>query len=264
MKKHISKIIFVDDDFVSEFKSKDLSGYHNFIKTPLDTQIIALSSQSDIDELLDQNVLSPAQIRAGNVVVKSPCRENYFVSLPDLSEDIAVRKYDIFNAFCIALGAKRVFIEHFEFSDYNVSLTENINVNVVVKSPVVGGNADLNKNKNSRTADAVKKKVGVTSVAEGGSPDIEKARFIINKYGLQYDSLFESLLESCELTNNRLLSKEFLIDTSKDLEKIIDSSLKAKLNVVSRIYSLSGGGDTSTVAVETNLVAFQLKMKVEF
>lgn len=264
MNKHISKIIFVDDDFVSEFKSKDLKGYHEFIDAPLDTKIISLSSRSELDELLELDVVDAGQIRAGNIVVKSPCRANYYIPLSDLSEDVAVRKYDIFNAFCIALGAKKVSVAHFESNDYSSSFTDNTNAEASASTLAGGVQGEFNHDKSKKTAEIVEKRVGVGSDAEGGAPDIEKAKGFITKYGLQHDSLFESLLESCELTNNRLLSKEFLIDTSKDLEKIVDRSIKVRLEAMSKIYSAGGGFNASSVAIDKIFVAFQLRVKVEF
>jgi len=264
MDKHISKIIFVDNDFIDGYKSKDPTGYRDFNNPPLDTKIIQISDKDAVSDLLNSSLVDAGQIRSGNVVVKSPCRSNHFIALSDLSEDIAVRKYDIFNAFCITLGAKRVSVAHFESNDYTASLAENIDVDIKAKTFMGELDGNFNNNKNKKTTDSVEKKVCVISEAEGGSPDLEKAKAIIMKYGLQHDSLFESLYESCELTNNRLLSKEFLIDTSKDLEKLIDSSLKARLDIVGKIYSAAGGVSSLSVGIEKNLVAFQLRVKVEF
>lgn len=264
MDKHISKIIFVDNDFIDGYKSKDPAGYRDFNNPPLDTKIIQVSDNDTVSHLLDSNLVEAGQIRSGNVVIKSPCRSNHFIPLSDLSEDIAVRKYDIFHTFCMALGAKTVSVHHIESNDYTASLAEKIDADIKAKTPMGGFDANFHSGKNKKTTDAVKKKVMVVSEAKGGPPDLEKAKEIIMRYGLQHDSLFESLYELCEITNNPLSSREFFIDTSKDLEKLVDSSLKARLDVVGKIYSAGGGVSSSSVGIEKNLVAFQLRVKVEF
>jgi hypothetical protein len=264
LNKYISKIIFVDDDFVEEFKSKDLAGYKSFNNAPMDTRIVSLSSKDEIDELLQLNVVDAGQIKPGNVVVRSPYRSNFFIPLPDLSEDLAVRKYDIFNAFCISLGAKKVSVNHVELDEVTSLASGSINAGVSGSVPLVKGNAQLNINQKEEIKENLKKKVGVVSMAEGGKPDIEKAGEIIKRYNLEHDSLFESLLESCSLSNNRLLSKDFLIDTSKDMKKLVDFSMKARFDAIGKIYSVGAHYENSSTLFEENLFSFQLRVTVEF
>lgn len=264
MDKYISKIIFVDDDFMDDLKSRDLAKFGEFNNPPLDTKIISLSDDNCIHEMLQSDCFEVGQVKHGNVVIRSPCRSNYFVSLNDLSEDIAVRKYDIFHSFCLALGAKKVSISHVE-SEFFEELF-NCEANAGLSAKVMLGKAagEIQSSKSKKVSSSFDKKVGVVSEAEGGEPDMVGARKMIEKYGLHHDSLFESLYESRSLANNRLLSKEFLIDTCKDLQKLIDSSLKAKLDVVSKFYSVEGGASHTSSDEVKNLIAFQLHVKVEF
>ena len=264
MEKYISKIIFVDDELVGELKSKEMAEHNKFMKVSLDTKIISLSDDDSVRELLSLDCVDAGQIKSGNVVVKSPCRASYFIPLVDLSEDIAVRKYDIFHAFCIALGAKRVSIAHVESDAFEEHSVDETSAKMHAKTPLGKVDAKFEKCEKNRSASVFDKKVGVVSEAEGGVPDLVSARAIIDKYGLQHDSLFESLYEARGLSNNRLLSKEFLIDTSKDLEKLIDESLKAKLDVVSKLYSAGGSFISLSQNAVKSLVAFQLHVKVEF
>lgn len=264
MEKYISKIIFVDDDLVGELKSMEIAKYNDFMRVPLDTKIISLSDDESVRELLSLDCVDAGQIKSGNVVVKSPCRASYFIPLIDLSEDIAVRKYDIFHAFCIALGAKGVSISHVESDVFEEHSVHRTNTKMHAKSAVLKIYANFWKSEKNRSSSVLDKKVGVVSKAQGGNPDLVAARAIIDKYGLQHDSLFDSLYEARCLVNNRLLSKEFLIDTSKDLEKLIDESLKAKLDVVSKLYEVGGSLSSSSDNAVKSLVAFKLHVKVDF
>jgi hypothetical protein len=262
MDNHIRKIIFVDKIFLEDLNQISRRDLEEFSYPGLDTKVIELPlSPTNVDEVTA--LVDPSAIRPGSIVVR-PGYTDQFVPVDAFSEDLMNRKYGLFVQLCIALGAKNVSVSNID----NVSLGSDsemgMEAGVDVRAPLASGSAEFSSKKSGLTENVRKSIMEMKTSACGGEPDFEKADTIIRQYGLQKDSLFMDMLGMCRVTTNRLSRHELSLDFSTDVKRIFDSSIHAKIKVMSKLYEGNVDFEKAKRSVERTRTATKLSVVVQF
>lgn len=260
---YVTKVIFVDERFLEDIGQFSRKSLDEFSNPGLDTKVISLplKSPSEVEKL--SRMIDVSAICPGSIVVK-PAYSDQFVSIETFSEDLVNGKYDCFVQLCIALGAKKVVISNVEA--VNLSKDENAKTLAGLDAGGVlgGGGVELKNERSSQANDIAKSVREIKTEAQGGEPDIALAEEIIRKYGLNKDPLFTGMLNMCRTVNNRLRKHEFSLDFSKDVKRVFDASIEAKIKLMSEFYKGSGTFERARHSIETTRTATKLSIMVDF
>lgn len=262
IKPYTQKIFFVDQNFLHELRESSMVDYELFVKPEVDTEVICLPVEDEVIDGLLKSV-DARDIRVGNVLLKTQYSDQ-FAPAEEFSESAALNKFLQWQSVCVALGAKSVSVKSVESSQIEAQSTASLDVNLV--AGVMGNEFGAGVNHSAAEAnDALKRKMITMEVkAAGGPPDLDAAKKIMKANGLDRDSLFLSVYNMRELKSNELLSQSFILDTTGDIKKTFDSSTKAKLSAVAKLYSASV--DTSYIksSLENSKEAVKISVSVEF
>lgn len=262
MHNYVRKIIFVDKVFLEDLNQISRRDVEEFSDPGLDTRVFELPlSQMNIDEVIA--VVDPSAIRPGSIVVR-PGYTDQFVPVGDFSEDLMNRKYGLFVQLCIALGAKHVSISNIENVSLGTDGQAGMGAGLGGNTPLAGGSAEFSLQTSELEASVQKNIMQMKTSAHGGEPDFEKAEAIIQLYGLQKDSLFMDMLGMCRGTTNRLSRHELSLDLSTDVKRIFDSSIHAKIKVMSKLYEGNADFEKARRSVERTRTATKLSVVVQF
>lgn len=259
----ITKIIVVDEGFLQDLGEQSRTDLNEFSKTGMDTKVLSLPihDEKEIDAL--SRVMDIAAIRPGSVLVKGGYTDQ-FVPVETFSEELIFRKYGLFVQLCIALGARTVAISNIENVALESNASESLSLGASAGSLMAGGEAKF-KHSNSALIDQLQKcNTNFRTKAEGGKPDFAAATDLIERYGLHKDSLFMDMMGICSNANNRVTLYEVSLDFSKDVKKILDSSMQAKIKVMAKLYKGSADFEAARHCVEQNRTATKLTVVVEF
>lgn len=263
MESYISKIIIVDERFLDDLKQASITDFEDFSNPSLDTKIISLPLRDGADIAALSRVVDVSEIRPGSVLVK-PGYSDQFVAVDSFSEDLVLRKYGLFVQLCHALGAKTVSVKGITDVELEERSKMATAARLKVTGFVAGGSAELESHESILNDDLRKSIMEIRTEAHGGTADIEAAENLIAQYSLHKDSLFTDLVNMCKLTKNRLSRHELNLDFSKDVKKVFDSSIQAKVDVMGKFY---GGGidfERTRNAFAKNRTATKLSIIVEF
>ncbi|QTX22460.1 hypothetical protein [Comamonas aquatica] len=259
---YIRKIIFVDDSFLEDLRHRSISGYQQFEAPDLDTKIITLpANSSEISELV--SCMSSSDIRAGEVMVRAPYIDQ-FIPLDAFTEDCAVEKYRLWVQLCLALGAKSVSITNIEEITIESDAKSELSASISGKAPLIEGEAGFKKTDSEQHRQARQSIMRLNAVAEGSEPNLVEAERILKRHGLQGDNMFRSIFDMRSVSSNRLTKQEFSLDLTSDIKKVMNASLKAKVKVMSELYSGRIEIDSVKKALEKGSSALKLSVTVEF
>lgn len=260
---YISKIIVVDQPFLDDLKQTSVTDLRIFTDPDIDTKVITLPLRSaeEVVELIQY--MDASEIRPGRVLVK-PGYSSQFVSVDSFSEDIVFRKYSLFVQLCIALGAKKVAISSIEDVSLEASDTSSVSAEASAAAPIAKAEASVKTEKSALNDEVRKSIMRLNTEAHGGEPNLEEANRILERHGLQKDALFADMYHLCRVSTNRLHSHEVTLDFSKDVKRIFDSSMQAKIKVMSKLYKGRAEFDSAQKSLERNRSATKLSVRVEF
>lgn len=256
------KIFFVDKDFLEDLKEDSLTEYKEFTRPQADTQIIQLPAPTEqLNELI--TYMPPSEIRVGNILAKTGYTDQ-FGPIDEFAEDHAFRKYSLWVQLCLALGARKVSINNSEDVLIESQSTLDLDVNASGKTPIASAVSGLKHGSNELNDEINKKILGLVAEATGGLPDLVAAEEMLKQYGLFKDDMFRSIFEMRKLTSNQLIKHEFTLDLTKDMKRMFDSSTKAKLLAMSRIYKGRIDVSVANKSLEKSRMAKKLSVVVVF
>lgn len=262
IKPYTQKIFFVDEHFLTELRESSQIEYERFMKTELDTQIICLPVEDEVIDGLLKSV-DARDIRAGNVLLKTQYSDQ-FAPAEEFSESAAINKFLQWQSVCVALGAKSVSVKSVESTQVEEQSTTSLDANLVA-GIMANELSAAGNHSTARANDALKSKMVTMEVkAVGGPPDLEAAKEIMTKNGLARDSLFQSVCNMREVSSNQLLSQSFMLDTTGDIKKTFDSSTKAKLSAIAKLYNASADMSFVENSLEKSKEAVKISVSVEF
>lgn len=257
------KVFFVDNEFLCELKEASIAKYEYFQQPSLDTQIINLS-------IIDENAINKLHllmdvehIRPGNVLVKTQY-SNQFSPIDCFDEDVTLKKFMLWQLLCMALGAKQVSVNSVESilidSDSSAEYSAYAELKMPVGSGVIGGNYSAR----SSTENLKKKMMEMKAKATGSLPDLTAADEILTKNGLIRDDLFRSIRDMRSFPSNQLIQQHFTLDMTKDVKKMFDSSMTAKLGVVAQFYKARFDVSAIEKSLEKSKEAIKVTVSVDF
>lgn len=260
---HIQKVIFVDEDFLDELKQNSVTDFREFGKSELDTQVIQLPLPSNtLGELT--KFVHVSEVRAGAVLVK-PDYSDRFISIDSFTEGHAERKYRLWVLFCMALGAKKVSVKNIEEVNIDSDEENSLSGQLSGRIYTVGKAEAAVKMDGRKTYDEARSSImSLHAEASGGAPDLEKAMQILRDNGLERDDMFKRMYEMRSFTSNSLLRHEFSLDTSSDFKRVLDDSLKAKVELMGKIYKGKAEFAKMRKSLERASTALKLTVLVDF
>lgn len=262
IESYIQKVIFVDAPFLESLKQKSITEFKAFNETELDTKIIKLPLQSeDVDKLVKH--AHPSEIRPGNIIVK-PDYSDKFMSVDSFAASHAERKYRLWVLLCVALGARRVSVTNIEEVSLEMEDMSSTSAQVDATSPVAKGEASFKSVQSGQNDDARKSIMNIKVEASGGDPDVAAAERILSEHGLHNDDMFRRMYDMRCLKNNSVSKQDFSLDLSTDVKRVFDSSLKAKITAMSKLYGGSAGFEKVRNSIEKGRSALKLTVSVEF
>lgn len=262
IKPYTSKVFIVDDIFINDLKEHSQTEYALFTEPSIDTEILRLPLKPEEIESVT-HLISPSEIHAGNIVVK-PTYSNEFVPIGEVSEDVVLRKYSLFVQLCVLLGAQKVTITNLEGIQLDSSNDMKSSLGIAGGGPGISANASAEINQSNLSKNLQESLMQLNTEADGGDPDIEAAKALINQCGLSRDTLFSGLLTMCQARSNKLRRHEVTLDSSRDVSRIFDLSMGAKLEVMSKLYKGKAEFEHTRKSVEQSKLATRLSITVEF
>lgn len=263
IKSYVGKLIFVDDPFLSELREYSETEFSSFMNPVVDTKIINISSESDsyIEDLV--NYVDPSELRPGNIVMK-PAYSSRFVSVDCFAEDIVYRKYSLFVQLCIALGAKSVSVNGIQGVSIEASSSEGFGLSGGASSPIAKAHVGVEVERSSLSAHVEKSIYSLNTTACGGEPNISESDSIISRYGLGHDPLFVDIFNMRRIVTNGLIKHEVSLDFSNDVKRSFDSNMKARVEMMSKLYGANADVQKAQASFEKNRVATKLSVVVDF
>lgn len=262
IERFVNKVIFVDSQFLENLGQISRTDLDDFNHPGFDTRVVSLPLPTSMIEELT-SIIDPSSIRTGTIVVR-PGYSDQFVPLDSFSEDLVYRKYGLFVQLCIALGARKVSITNIEDVTLGASEEAGISAELNAGAPLGKSEAKYHSNQSSLTADFRKSIMELKTEAHGGQPNLGVAEDLIRQYGLQKDSLFTYMLNMCKVPTNMLSRHELSLDFSTDVKKVFDSSIQAKIRVMSKLYQGKADFERVRQSVERTTTATKLSIVVEF
>lgn len=259
---HIQKVIFVDKPFLISLEQDSITNFRAFSSAELDTQIIALPLSSEaVTEVV--KYVHPSDVRPGAILVK-PDYSDRFISLDAFADSHAERKYRLWILLCLALGAKRVSVTNIEEVGVESDDAVATGLQMEGKTPVAQASVGV-KTSHSTHQDEIRKSImNIVAEAKGGAPDLERAKSILREHGLERDDMFRRMYDMRCLGVNSVIKQEFSLDMSSDVKRMFDSSLKAKVKLMSKLYGGSVDFEKSHKSLEKARTALKLTVVVEF
>ena len=132
------------------------------------------------------------------------------------------------------------------------------------KAPLVEGEVGFKKSDSEQNREVRQSIMRLNAVAEGSEPNLVEAERILKRHGLQGDNMFRSIFDMRSVSSNRLTKQEFSLDLTSDIKKVMNASLKAKVKVMSELYSGRIEIDSVKKALEKGSSALKLSVTVEF
>lgn len=262
IESYIQKVIFVDAPFLERLKQKSITDFRAFNETELDTKIIKLPLRSEeVSELV--KYVNSSEIRPGNIIVK-PDYSDKFLSVESFTESHAERKYGLWVLLCVALGAKRVSVTNIEKISTEMEDVSLTSAQMDATVPVAKGETSFKSGQSSRNDDAHESIMNIKVEASGGDPDVAAAERILSEHGLHNDDMFRRMYDMRCLKNNSVSKQDFSLDLSTDVKRVFDSSLKAKITAMSKLYGGSAGFEKVRNSIEKGRSALKLSVSVEF
>lgn len=259
---YTQKIIFVDQPFMEELKHASITSFQSFEAPDLDTKVITLPLTASNETELMHHV-NACDVRPGSVLVK-PGYTDQFVTLDEFTDDHAKNKFDVWLQLCVALGAKKVDVTNIEEVSLEAEEHSSVSADINGKSHFGSLNAGI-KDRDSSQSEQVRQSIMKLKVAAtGGEPDFQAADRILNQYGVHKEPMFKSLYNMRSVGSNTLLKHEFSLDMSTDVKKVLNASLKAKLEVMSKICEGRAEFDRARTSMEKGRTALKLTVTVEF
>lgn len=262
IESYTDKLIFVDDQFMRDLDEASATELITFENPDPDTKIITLPLSTDKLKELEKHI-DISEVKVGNILVK-PSYSNMFIRIEDFAEDYTIRKYRLWLQLCVALGAKKVNVSNIESVIIDTGEDFTLNAEAEGKVPGNSGKADLSHKKSSREDELKKTIMNFSAEASGSTPNLAAAEKILQRYKLYNDDMFVSLYEMRELDFNPLKKHDFELDFSKDLKKVFDTSVKAKLDIMSKVYKGKVGFDSQKQAFKNARTAIKITICVEF
>lgn len=262
LESYVTKIFFVDQTFMDDLKERSLSDYEEFNSPAVDTRIVTLPlSNEQIGELAE--VVDASAIRAGSIVVKPKFSQD-FVPVDEFTEDMVLRKYSLFVQLCVLLGAKSVSISSVE----GVALDSSAHAIAKGEASIggIGVSADASvRAANSSLSQSLQASImQLNTQARGGEPDLIAAQDLLGRHGLQRDALFNGLFSMRQSRSNQLQRHAITLDFAKDASRVFDSSMDARINVMSKLYKGKAEFEQTKKSVERNRISARLNVLVEF
>lgn len=261
---HIQKVIFVDEPFLTALKEGSITNFRAFTQPELDTQIVQLPlNPEQINEM--KQVAHLSEVRAGAILVK-PDYNDRFMTIESFSDGHAERKYRLWVLLCLALGAKKVSVTNIEGVDVTSDEESSWSANAAAKSKPLGASLDAGV-KNASSQQQGEKRNAIMKIAaeaSGGEPDLKRALQILQENGLDRDDMFKRLYDMRSFTGNALITHTFSLDTSSDFKRVLDDSLKAKVELMSKVYGGKAEFAKTRKSLEKASTALKLTVMVEF
>lgn len=262
LESYVTKVFFVDQTFMDDLKERSLPDYEEFNKPAVDTRIVTLPlSKEQIGELTE--VVDSSAIRAGSIVVKPKFSQD-FVPVEEFTEDMVLRKYSLFVQLCVLLGAKSVSISSVE----GVAMDSSARTSVTGEASIggVGGSASASaRAANSSLSQSLQASImQLNTQASGGDPDLIAAQDLLGRHGLHRDALFNGLFSMRQSKSNKLQRHAITLDFAKDASRVFDSSMDARINVMSKLYKGKAEFEQTKKSVERNRITARLNVLVEF
>ena len=260
---YIRKIILVDQQFLDDLQCTSITDYTEFSTPALDTHVISLPlrSSQEIDTLTQY--VDPSEIRSGTILVK-PGYTDQFVSLDNFAEDMIFRKFGLFVQLCIALGATKVSISNIEDVSLKRNKSNSIDGEIGLSAPVGEAEASTQVKQSMLSEDSRKSILNLNTEAEGGEPNFEAAQELMARHGLHRDSLFNDLLNMSRVSTNRLRKHQVSLDFSADVKKILDSSIQAKIEMMSKFHQGHANFEKTSMSLQKTKNATKLTVVVDF
>lgn len=259
---HIQKVIFVDDAFLTALEQDSITNFRAFGAAELDTQIITLPlSSQDVAEVVKH--VHPSEVRPGAILVK-PDYSDRFMSMDAFADSHAERKYRLWILLCLALGAKRVSVTNVEDVGIESEDARTTSLQIEGKAPVAQMSAEGKASRSLQQEEIRKSIMNIVAEATGGTPDLERAKSILHEHGLERDDMFQRMYDMRCLKTNAVLRQEFSLDMSSDVKRMFDSSLKAKVKLMSKLYGGRVEFEKAQNSLEKARTALKLTVVVEF
>ena len=263
IKPYVQKVLVVDQDFMHNLKAQDFTEFKAFSNLDLDTMVITLPLAKSEDIEGFTKFIDPAYLRRGAVLVR-PAYSDQFVPIEEFSEELVHRRFGVFSQLCIALGAKRVKISKLDEVEQENSVKSDLSGGASLDALV--GKAEVSSKLSLSAKNGQTNQMNLTShtAATGGPPDWPEADRIIEVYGLHRETLFMDVYNMRRVSSNSLNLHEFSIDTSKDVQRLFDSSLQTRISAMIKIYKGKVEFDKTFGSKENNKSASRLSVLVEF
>jgi len=256
IESYIHKIFFVDDYFLEALEQKSIAAYKTFTNVELDTKVIKLPLVgSDANELV--KYVHPSHIQVGNVLVKADYA-NQFLPVVEFASDYTLQKYQLWTRLCLALGAKSVRI--IDVEDVNVEAEDaaSIALDAAANTPFGGADVGFNAKRSHKNSEERKQIMDIMVQGAGSEADIVEAERILTKYNLFKDDMFNSIFELRKIKSNPLLKHQVDLDFSRDLKRVFDASMKARLKIMGQISE----GQVELELIQKSLAKGRTTMKL--
>ncbi|MYM65700.1 hypothetical protein GTP45_02485 [Pseudoduganella sp. FT55W] len=260
---YVSKVIIVDQRFLEDVGQASRTDLAEFTNPGMDTKVISLPLSSNDDMLALTRIIDASAIRPGSIVVK-PGYTDHFVPVDTFAKELVHRKYGLFVQLCIALGAKKVAVTNIEEVDIEADDKSSTSATLGVNAPVASGDAEFKSAASNSSNDSSKSITRVATEAGGGAADLGLAAKLLDQYGLHGDSLFTGIYNLRAVGNNNVTKHELSLDFSNDVRRIVDSSIQAKIKVMSKLYGGQADFERVRKSIEHIKHATRLSILVEF
>lgn len=165
--------------------------------------------QSSNDTLLE--LQRNGQLRPGVMLVQSPFDDGVYADITDAEDSFAARKYMLFSAVCMLLGAKEVRVERITLKDEK----GEVDLSVGGERLGVAGDAGVSYER----VENLRSKLSLVDKFDGGEPDVAAAESLMKRARLMQDPNLLSLLEMARIGSNRILSRNLTVNLSSEVNK---------------------------------------------
>lgn len=262
---YTQKVFFVKDSLLQGLKDQSVTQYNEFVEPDLDTVIIRLPIEDQETKNEIVKYVDSAEVKAGNVLVREQY-SNRFVKLESFSKGVALRKFQLWNLLCVALGAKSVRVDNVEELSVAAESSSSTDADAKIGAGLGTVDAEYKRAAKNREENMKAELTKLSVVAAGGSPNLEKAMEILRKNGLEQDETFRNIYEMRAISTNEVMTYTFDLDFSSDVSRIFDSSMMLKLDLLSKVgsFSASGNYEGKKSLHETLRTAVKVSVSVDF
>lgn len=239
------KLLVVLDEADYELCQYDEEGRKLLLNPEVNVQQFPVTSD-------DQTLLSLQReglLRPGARLLQSPYDGQLYVDIADAEDSFAVQKYTLFSSVCMFLGATKVQVTRIMCRDRDGTVEVNIG------GDRMGVQAD-GRVQHERV-EKLRTKISLCDEFEGGEADVEAAGTLMRTAGLMSNPNLRSLLEMAKVSNNRIKSREFQLDLTRETKSRLELALSVGIPGVAR-----GSGDADIRSREN--VEYQVSVRVDF